>query len=92
VLCVLESINHEQEERRGNSMNATPQQKNLLALGTPIHEVIHGEVLLEIINSQNKVESEYQRGYSEAMQKVYALVYALVFEQADQKKEVAHGN
>jgi hypothetical protein len=67
-------------------MNATPQQKNLLMLGTPIHEVIQGEVLLEIINSQNKPESEYQRGYSEAMQKVYALVYALVFEKEDYRE------
>ena len=67
-------------------MNATPQQKNLLMLGTPIHEVIHGEVLLEIINSQNKPDSEYQRGYSEAMQKVYALVYALVFEKEDYRE------
>jgi len=84
-------------------MNATPQQKNLLALGTPIHEIIHGEVLVEIINQQKHLPEatgeeepvggyEYHRGYTDAMQKVYALVYALVFEQADQKKEVAHGN
>lgn len=70
-------------------MNATENQKKMLALGTPIHEVIHGEVLLEIINTQNKLDSEYQRGYAEAMQKVYALVYALVFEQADQLKEAS---
>jgi hypothetical protein len=69
-------------------MNATPQQKNLLALNIPIHEVIQGEVLLEIINSQDKEESEYQRGYAEAMQKVYALTYALVFEKEDQLKGV----
>jgi len=71
-------------------MNATENQKKMLALGTPIHEIIHGEVLLEIINTQNKLEdSEYQRGYADAMQKVYALVYALVFEQADQLKEAS---
>lgn len=69
-------------------MIITPQQKNLIAHNIPIHEIIHGEVLLEIINSQNEVASEYQRGYSEAMQKVYALVYALVFEKEDQLKGV----
>ena len=81
-------------------MNATPQQKNLLALGTPIHEIIHGEVLLEIINQQKNLSEatgeeavvggyEYHRGYADAMQKVYALVYALQFEQADQLKEAS---
>jgi hypothetical protein len=81
-------------------MNATPQQKNLLALGTPIHEIIHGEVLLEIINQQKNLSEatgeeavastyEYHRGYTDAMQKVYALVYALQFEQADQLKEAS---
>jgi hypothetical protein len=81
-------------------MNATPQQKNLLALGTPIHEIIHGEVLLEIIGQQKNLSEatgeeavvggyEYHRGYTDAMQKVYALVYALQFEQADQLKEAS---
>lgn len=69
-------------------MNTTPQQKNLLALNIPIHEIIQGEVLLEIINSQNMKETEYQRGYAEAMQKIYALCYALVFEKEDQLKGV----
>jgi hypothetical protein len=80
-------------------MNATPQQKNLLALGTPIHEIIHGEVLLEIINQQKNLSEatgeeavvggyEYHRGYTDAMQKVYGLVYALVFEQQDQLDEL----
>ncbi len=68
-------------------MNATPQQKNLIRNNIPLHEIIHGEVLLEIINSQNLNESEYQRGYAEAMQKVYALVYALQFAKDDYLKE-----
>lgn len=70
-------------------MNTTPQQKQLLAYNIPIHEIIQGEVLLEIINSQNMKETEYQRGYAEAMQKIYALTYALVFAKEDQLKGVS---
>ena len=81
-------------------MNATENQKKMLALGTPIHEIIHGEVLVEIINQQKNLSEatgeeavastyEYHRGYTDAMQKVYALVYALQFEQADQLKEAS---
>jgi hypothetical protein len=81
-------------------MNATPQQKNLIRNNIPLHEIIHGEVLLEIINQQKNLSEatgeeavvggyEYHRGYTDAMQKVYALVYALQFEQADQLKEAS---
>jgi len=56
--------------------------------------------LLEIINQQKNLSEatgeeavvggyEYHRGYTDAMQKVYALVYALQFEQADQLKEAS---
>ena len=81
-------------------MNATPQQKDLIRNNIPLHEIIHGEVLLEIINQQKNLSEatgeeavvggyEYHRGYTDAMQKVYALVYALQFEQADQLKEAS---
>ena len=80
-------------------MNATPQQKNLIRNNIPIHEIIHGEVLLEIINQQKNLSEatgeeavastyEYHRGYTDAMQKVYALVYALQFAKDDYLKEV----
>jgi hypothetical protein len=68
-------------------MNATPQQKNLIRNNIPLHEIIHGEVLLEIIDSQKNTDTEYGRGYVEAMQKVYALVYALQFAKDDYLKE-----
>lgn len=69
-------------------MNATPQQKALIQNNIPIHEIIHGEVLLEIIDSQKNTDTEYGRGYVEAMQKVYSLVYALQFAKDDYLKEV----
>lgn len=69
-------------------MNATPQQKNLIRNNIPLHEIIHGEVLLEIIDSQKNTDTDYGRGYVEAMQKVYALVYALQFAKDDYLKEV----
>ena len=69
-------------------MNATPQQKNLIRNNIPLHEIIHGEVLLEIIDSQKNTDTEYGRGYVEAMQKVYALVYALQFAKDDYLQEV----
>jgi hypothetical protein len=79
-------------------MNATPQQKNLIRNNIPLHEIIHGEVLLEIINQQKNLSEatgeeavastyEYHRGYTDAMQKVYALVYALQFAKDDYLKE-----
>jgi hypothetical protein len=79
-------------------MNATPQQKNLIRNNIPLHEIIHGEVLLEIINQGKKLAEatgeeevvggyEYHRGYADAMQKVYALVYALQFAKDDYLKE-----
>lgn len=79
-------------------MNATPQQKNLIRNNIPLHEIIHGEVLLEIINQQKNLSKatgeeavvggyEYHRGYTDAMQKVYALVYALQFAKDDYLKE-----
>lgn len=79
-------------------MNATPQQKNLIRNNIPLHEIIHGEVLLEIINQQKNLSEatgeeavvggyEYHRGYADAMQKVYALVYALQFAKDDYLKE-----
>ena len=80
-------------------MNATPQQKDLIRNNIPLHEIIHGEVLLEIINQQKNLSEatgeeavvggyEYHRGYTDAMQKVYALVYALQFAKDDYLKEV----
>lgn len=79
-------------------MNATPQQKDLIRNNIPLHEIIHGEVLLEIINQQKNLSEatgeeavvggyEYHRGYTDAMQKVYALVYALQFAKDDYLKE-----
>ena len=79
-------------------MNATPQQKDLIRNNIPLHEMIHGEVLLEIINQQKNLSEatgeeavvggyEYHRGYTDAMQKVYALVYALQFAKDDYLKE-----
>ena len=77
--------------------------KKAIAKDVPLHDIVHGEVLNEIVNEQDimlelgedeqgSANYEYHRGYADAMQKVYGLIYALVFEQADQKKEVAHGN
>jgi len=77
----------------------TQSIKNLIRNNIPLHEIIHGEVLLEIINQQKNLSEatgeeavvggyEYYRGYTDAMQEVYGLVYALVFEQQDQLDEL----
>ena len=81
----------------------TPLIKNLIATNTPLHDIIQGEVLVEIINQQKNLSEatgeeavastyEYHRGYTDAMQKVYGLVYALVFEKEDQLRGVKNGN
>ncbi len=85
------------------TLELTENIKKAIAKDVPLHDIVHGEVLNEIVNEQNimlelgedeqgSANYEYHRGYADAMQKVYGLIYALVFEQADQKKEVAHGN
>jgi len=85
------------------TLELTDNIKKAIAKDVPLHDIVHGEVLNEIVNEQNimlelgedeqgSANYEYHRGYADAMQKVYGLIYALVFEQADQKKEVAHGN
>lgn len=73
-------------------MKTTPQQQKMLELNIPIHEIIQGEVLTEIVYSQQTdTPTEYERGYVEALQKIYTLVYALVFAKEDlQKKEVSN--
>lgn len=82
----------------------TPPIKNLIAEGIPFHDIIQGVVLTEIIEEQKFLSEvddddkevsanyEYHRGYSDAMQKVYGFVYALVFEKEDQLREVKNGN
>jgi hypothetical protein len=85
------------------TLELTDNIKKAIAKDVPLHDIVHGEVLNEIVNEQDimlelgedeqgSANYEYHRGYADAMQKVYGLIYALVFEQADQKKEVAHGN
>ncbi len=85
------------------SFELTDNIKKAIALDVPLHDIVHGEVLNEIVNEQDimlelgedeqgSANYEYHRGYADAMQKVYGLIYALIFEQQDQKKEVAHGN
>lgn len=82
----------------------TPSIKNLIAEGIPFHDIIQGVVLLDIIEEQKFLSEaddddkegsanyEYHRGYTDAMQKVYGMVYALVFEKEDQLRGVKHGN
>ena len=81
----------------------TPTIKNLIAKNIPLHDIIQGTVLAEIIEEQKHLSEatgeeavvggyEYHRGYTDAMQKVYGLVYALVFEKEDQLKGVKNGN
>lgn len=81
----------------------TPLIKNLIAEGIPFHDIIQGEVLLEIINQQKNLSEatgeeavvggyEYHRGYTDAMQKVYGMVYALVFERENQLRGVKNVN
>ena len=68
-----------------------PQINTLEDYNPPMNSKIvsrDGEVLLEIIDSQKNTDTEYGRGYVEAMQKVYALVYALQFAKDDYLKEV----
>lgn len=74
----------------------TPSIKNLIAEKIPLHDILQGMVLNDIIAEQQFLSEaddedkegsanyEYHRGYTDAMQKVYGLVYALVFEQQDQ--------
>lgn len=76
----------------------TPLIKTLIAKDVPFHDIIQGTVLAELIEEQNflseaddedkevSLNYEYHRGYSDAMQKVYGMVYALVFEKEDQKR------
>lgn len=81
----------------------TPSIKNLIAENIPLHDIIQGTVLAEIIEEQKHLSEatgeeavvggyEYHRGYTDAMQKVYGLVYALVFEKEDQLRGVKNGN
>jgi hypothetical protein len=81
----------------------TPPIKNLIAEGIPFHDIIQGTVLAEIIEEQKHLSEatgeeavastyEYHRGYTDAMQKVYGFVYALIFEKEDQLREVKNGN
>jgi hypothetical protein len=81
----------------------TPTIKNLIAENIPLHDIIQGTVLAEIIEEQKHLSEatgeeavvggyEYHRGYTDAMQKVYGLVYALVFEKEDQLRGVKNGN
>ena len=77
----------------------TPSIKNLIATNTPLHDIIQGVVLNDIIAEQQFLSEaddddkegsanyEYHRGYTDAMQKVYALVYALQFAKDDYLKE-----
>jgi len=85
------------------SIELSENIKKAIAYDVPLHDIVHGEALRELINEQEIMEElgedeqgsanyEYHRGYADAMQKVYGLIYALIFEQQDQKKEVAHGN
>lgn len=78
----------------------TPSIKNLIAEKIPLHDIIQGMVLNDIIAEQQFLSEadeedkegsanyEYHRGYTDAMQKVYGLVYALVFEQQDQQDQL----
>jgi hypothetical protein len=81
----------------------TPPIKNLIAENIPLHDIIQGVVLTEIIEEQKHLSEatgeeavvggyEYHRGYTDAMQKVYGLVYSLIFEKEDQLRGVKNGN
>jgi hypothetical protein len=97
------------------SFELTDNIKKAIAKDVPLHDIVHGEVLNDLIVSQGLElgddEVTYNQGYMDALQAVYGFIYALVFEQADQKreqenprkhlrlvveadqkKEVAHGN
>ena len=79
------------------SFELTPQIKKAIAHDVPLHDIIQGEAIADLVEEQRLLHEmgedeqgsanyEYHRGYSDAMQKVYGMVYALVFEQQDQKK------
>jgi hypothetical protein len=82
----------------------TPPIKNLIAENIPLHDIIQGVVLNDIIAEQQFLSEaddedkegsanyEYHRGYTDAMQKVYGLVYSLIFEKEDQLRGVKNGN
>ena len=82
----------------------TPSIKKQIAYNTPLHDIIQGVVLVDIIEEQQFLSEaddddkegsatyEYHRGYTDALQKVYGLVYALVFEKEDQLKGVKNDN
>jgi len=71
--------------------------KKAIAKDVPLHDIVHGEVLNKVIEEQDimtemgddeqgSANYEYHRGYSDALQAVYGFIYALVFEQEDQKR------
>lgn len=77
----------------------TPNIKKAIAKDVPLHDIVHGEVLNKVIDEQDimtemgddeqgSANYEYHRGYSDALQAVYGFIYALIFEEHDQKKEV----
>ena len=67
------------------SFKLTDNIKKAIAKELPLHDIVHGEVLNEIIETQ-ELESEYYLGYQDALQKVYGFIYALIFEDLDQKR------
>ncbi len=69
----------------------TENIKDGIKYGVPLHDLVQGQVLVEMLQLQDKSEdtpsTEYVEGYKEALQKVYAYVYALVFAKEDILKE-----